>query len=78
MCTMWIDGANGVTQHMAQNIDFAVVAAADPKTLRDHARARGWNIIRLLSPGSNRFKYDLGSKDMDCAWAFDKAFLERQ
>ena len=65
MCTMWIDGANGVAQHIAQNIDFAVVAAADPKALRDHARARGWNNIRLLSAGSSTFKYDLGSEDAD-------------
>jgi predicted dithiol-disulfide oxidoreductase (DUF899 family) len=65
MCTMWIDGANGVAQHIAQNIDFAVVAAADPKALRAHARARGWNNVRLLSAGSNTFKYDLGSEDAD-------------
>jgi Bacterial protein of unknown function (DUF899) len=45
MCTMWIDGANGVAHHIAQNIDFAIVAAADPKALRDYARARGWNIF---------------------------------
>ena len=64
MCTMWIDGANGVGQYIAQNIDFAVVAAADPKALRDHARARGWNNLRLLSAGSNTFKYDLGSEDV--------------
>ena len=30
MCTMWIDGFNGVARHLGQNIDFAVVAAADP------------------------------------------------
>lgn len=65
MCTMWIDGANGVAQHIAQSIDFAVVAAADPKALRDHARARGWNNVRLLSAGSNTFKYDLGSEDAE-------------
>jgi predicted dithiol-disulfide oxidoreductase (DUF899 family) len=63
MCTMWIDGTSGVAQHIAQNIDFAVVAAADPKELRDHARTRGWNNVRLLSAGSNTFKYDLGSED---------------
>src|ERR1700751_1460120 len=28
MCTAWIDGANGVAHHLAQNLDFAVVAAA--------------------------------------------------
>lgn len=67
MCTMWIDGANGVAQHIAQSIDFAVVAAADPKALRDHARQRGWNNIRLLSAGSSTFKQDLGSENADGA-----------
>lgn len=65
MCTMWIDGCNGVAAHIAQNIDFAVVAAADLKALRSHARARGWSNLRLLSASSNTFKYDLGSEDLD-------------
>ncbi len=67
MCTIWIDGINGVAAHVAQNIDFAVVAAADLKALRDHARARGWANLRLLSASSNTFKYDLGSEDRDGA-----------
>ncbi len=65
MCTAWIDGANGVAHHLAQNLDFAVVAAADLPTLRAHARARGWDKLRLLSAGNNTFKYDLGSEDRD-------------
>jgi predicted dithiol-disulfide oxidoreductase (DUF899 family) len=65
MCTMWIDGINGVAEHIAQNVDFAVVAAADPKALRDHARRRGWKNLRLLSTGSNTFKSDLGSEDAE-------------
>src|ERR1039457_326257 len=63
MCTMWIDGFNGVAHHLAQNLDFVVAAAADPKTLRAHGRARGWRNLRLLSCGDNQFKYDLGSED---------------
>ena len=39
MCTAWLDGADGVAHHLAQNLDFAVVAAADLPTLRSHARA---------------------------------------
>jgi predicted dithiol-disulfide oxidoreductase (DUF899 family) len=65
MCTAWIDGYNGVAHHLAQNIDFAVVAAADPSTLRAFARDRGWNRLRLLSAGKNTFKYDLGSEDRE-------------
>jgi predicted dithiol-disulfide oxidoreductase (DUF899 family) len=63
MCTAWLDGANGVAHHLAQNLDFAVVAAADLSTLRAHARSRGWNKLRLLSAGDSTFKYDLGSED---------------
>ena len=29
MCTAWIDGMNGVAHHIGQNVDFAIVAAAD-------------------------------------------------
>jgi predicted dithiol-disulfide oxidoreductase (DUF899 family) len=65
MCTMWIDGFNGVARHVAQNADFAVVAAADPGMLRGYARERGWDRLRLLSCGESTFKYDLGSEDED-------------
>ena len=63
MCTSWIDSFNGVAHHLAQNIDVAIVAAADVPTLRAHARRRGWNKLRLLSAGESTFKYDLGSED---------------
>jgi predicted dithiol-disulfide oxidoreductase (DUF899 family) len=63
MCTMWIDGYNGVARHLAQNLDFAIAAAADLPALRRHARNRGWKNLRLLSCGTSTFKYDLGSED---------------
>src|SRR6516164_2605070 len=65
MCTAWIDGFNGVAHHIAPNVDFAIVAAADLPALRAHARARGWGRLRLLSAGSSTFKYDLGSEDKE-------------
>ena len=65
MCTMWIDGYNGVAQHLAQNIDFAIAAAADLPALRAHARSRGWNHLRLLSCGGSTFKYDMASEDAE-------------
>jgi predicted dithiol-disulfide oxidoreductase (DUF899 family) len=65
MCTAWCDGANGVAHHLAQNLDFAVVAAADLPALRAHARARGWDKLRLLSAGNSTFKYDLGSENAE-------------
>ncbi|HXU19635.1 MAG TPA: DUF899 family protein [Verrucomicrobiae bacterium] len=65
MCTAWLDAANGIAHHLAQNLDFAVVAAADIPTLRAHARARGWDKLRLLSAGNNTFKYDFGSENRE-------------
>jgi predicted dithiol-disulfide oxidoreductase (DUF899 family) len=65
MCTAWIDAFNGVAHHLAQNVDLAIVAAANPSALRYHARARGWDRLRLLSAGESTFKYDLGSEDRE-------------
>jgi len=65
MCTAWIDGMNGVAHHVAQNIDFAIVAAAELPALRAHGRDRGWNRLRLLSAANSTFKYDLGSEDRE-------------
>jgi predicted dithiol-disulfide oxidoreductase (DUF899 family) len=65
MCTMWIDGFNGIARHLAPNFDFAIAAAADLPTLRAHARNRGWDQLRLLSCGDSTFKYDLGSEEED-------------
>ena len=52
MCTAWLDGANGVAHHLAQNFEFAVVAAADLPTLRSHARERGWDSCAFLAPAT--------------------------
>ena len=67
MCTMWIDGVNGVARHVAQNVDFVVAAAAGPPALRAHARARGWEHVRLLSCGDSTFQHDFGAED-DEGW----------
>ncbi|WP_328386920.1 DUF899 domain-containing protein [Streptomyces sp. NBC_00400] len=65
MCTMWLDGFNGVARHVAQNVDLAIVAAAGLPALRAHARDRKWTNLRLLSAGSSTFKHDLGSEDAE-------------
>jgi predicted dithiol-disulfide oxidoreductase (DUF899 family) len=65
MCTAWIDGFNGIAHHLAQNLDLAIVAAAEPTELRAFARERGWTRLRLLSAGESTFKYDLGSEDRE-------------
>jgi predicted dithiol-disulfide oxidoreductase (DUF899 family) len=67
MCTMWIDGINGVARHLAQNVDFVVAAAADPPALRAYARDRGWENVRLLSCGASTFQHDFVAEDDDGA-----------
>jgi predicted dithiol-disulfide oxidoreductase (DUF899 family) len=63
MCTMWIDGLNGAVRHIERNADFVVASAAEPAALRAHARARGWDAVRLLSCGASTFQYDLAAED---------------
>ena len=65
MCTCWIDGFNGVAHHLAENVDFAVAAAAELPALRAYGRSRGWHRLRLLSCGDSTFKRDLGSESDD-------------
>src|SRR5450755_1501966 len=65
LCTMWIDGYNAAAPHLTQNVDFAVVAAAEPTAIRAHAQSRGWSNLRLLSAADSTFKYDLGSEEAD-------------
>jgi len=63
MCTLWIDGWDGAAHHIAQNADFVILAAADLPTLRAHARARGWEHLRLLSAGIAPSSTTFGSED---------------
>ena len=65
LCTMWIDGFDTVVPHLMQNVDFAVVAAAEPDAINAHAMSRGWRNLRLLSASDTTFKYDLGSEEAD-------------
>ena len=66
MCTLLIDSLNGVAHHLAQNVDLAIVAAADQPALRAHARSQGWSNLRLLSAAEgSTFKYDLGGEDRE-------------
>jgi predicted dithiol-disulfide oxidoreductase (DUF899 family) len=62
MCSMWVDGFEGVAEHLAQRVDFAVVARAPLAKLRDWGRRRGWKRLRLLSSFDNGFNADMGTE----------------
>ncbi len=63
MCTMWVDGFNGVAQHIGQKANIVVVAQAEIGSFRDWGRTRGWHNLRLLSSAGSTFKTDLKFAD---------------
>lgn len=58
MCSMWVDGFNAIVPHLADRINFAVIAKADIGKLRAWGRRRGWGKLRLLSSYENTFNRD--------------------
>lgn len=65
MCSMWLDGLNGVAAHLAQHLSFAVTAPAPLDRLREWGRARGWHRLRLVSAAGTTLGRDLGVADAD-------------
>ena len=60
MCSMWLDGYNGVMRHLQDRINFAIVARAEIGKIRAWALKRGWHNLRLLSSHDNTFTQDFG------------------
>jgi predicted dithiol-disulfide oxidoreductase (DUF899 family) len=58
MCNMWADGYNAVAPHVSDKVNFVLVAKVEIAKLRDWARRRGWDKIRLLSGHDNTFNDD--------------------
>ncbi len=65
MCTMWTDGFNGIARHLRQRANFAIVAQVEIRSLRQWARERGWDNLRLVSSAGTSFKTDLQFQDGD-------------
>jgi predicted dithiol-disulfide oxidoreductase (DUF899 family) len=58
MCTLWVDGFNGIGHHLQQRLNFAIVAQAGINELRQWARSRDWRKLRLISCAGTDFKAD--------------------
>lgn len=58
MCTSMLDGLNGQVVHATQRTNLVVVAKSPIARIREHARARGWNRLRLLSSADNTYNTD--------------------
>jgi predicted dithiol-disulfide oxidoreductase (DUF899 family) len=57
-CSSIIDALNATAVHAAQRISLAVVAKSPLERIRNFARERGWNRLRLLSSAGNKFNRD--------------------
>jgi len=63
MCSMWIDGLNGVAKHIEQRANLVVATRAPVEKLQAWAKRRGWDTIRLLSDDGPAFARDIGAED---------------
>ena len=62
-CTMWVDGFSGVAHHLRQNMNFAVIAQAEIRQLREWGKERHWDALRLVSSEGTDFKSVLHFQD---------------
>lgn len=64
-CTSILDGLNGTAPHVVQRGNFAVVAKSPVQRIRDFARSRGWDNLRLLSSSGNTYNRDYYGEGQD-------------
>ena len=57
-CTHFLDGFDGMAQHIGQRMNFVVVAKSPLPRLIAFARQRGWQHLRLLSTDGNSYDRD--------------------
>ncbi len=65
MCSMWIDGLNGVAPHVMQRANFVVASRAPFERLQAWGARRGWDRLRLLSDDGNAFARDIDAEGAD-------------
>jgi predicted dithiol-disulfide oxidoreductase (DUF899 family) len=66
-CTSILDALDGEAPHIAQRINFAVVAKSPISRIMDFAEPRGWRHLRLLSSLENSYNRDYHGETADGA-----------
>ncbi|MEM7095438.1 MAG: DUF899 family protein [Actinomycetota bacterium] len=75
MCSMWTDGWNAVSHHLAPQIDLALVTQGSVEENQTLVADRGWGNLHWLSAADTTFKLDHGSMDGDGnQWPFFTVF----
>lgn len=65
MCSLWIDGFNGLTPHITQRANFVVASRAPVDKLKAWGERRGWRRLRLLSDDGPQFARDIDAEDAE-------------
>jgi predicted dithiol-disulfide oxidoreductase (DUF899 family) len=65
MCSMWIDGFNGIAPHVTQRANFVVASRAPIDRLLGWGAHRQWDRLRLLSDDGPAFARDIGAEDAE-------------
>jgi predicted dithiol-disulfide oxidoreductase (DUF899 family) len=65
MCSLWLDGFNGIVPHVTQRIGFVIASRAPYDTLKAWGGHRGWDRLRLLSDDGPSFARDVDAEDSE-------------
>ena len=55
MCSLWVDGVQGIADHLREMANFVVIAEAEPEKLAELVASKGWknlDFCRLRQGGS--------------------------
>ncbi|MBV8354680.1 MAG: DUF899 family protein [Candidatus Eremiobacteraeota bacterium] len=63
MCSMWLDGFNGIAPHVTQRVNFVVASRAPFERLQAWGAHRDWRRLRLLSDDGPSFARDVDAED---------------
>ena len=64
-CTSMLDGMNGQTRHITQQVALAVVARSPLERILAFTRPRGWTGLKLLSSAGNSYNIDYKGEGAD-------------
>ena len=65
MCSLWIDGFNGIAPHVTQRTNFVNASRAPADKLQGWAAHREWHRLRLLSDDGPAFARAIDAEDAD-------------
>jgi predicted dithiol-disulfide oxidoreductase (DUF899 family) len=65
MCSLWLDGFNGITPHVTQRANFVIASRAPVDKLQAWGAHREWHRLRLLSDDGPAFARAIDAEDAD-------------